>query len=528
MRIRYASALFLIIGLSGCDLAPAYHPPQFILPNSYAGSAAFSVAVPADNFDRGAWWTLFGDPVLNRLEDAAARNNPDLQAAAQAYQQSRDLAAEAEAGLFPQVGTDALLSDNKQSINRLFRGNTTTPNIEASNEIEATASWEPDFWDEIRNETRAQRQRAQGDAAALASAKLSLEGELASEYIALRGLDAEHAVYQNAIHYYQTAVSITQMRLSGDISSGLDVARSEDQLGATEALDTDLEANRAVLQHAIADLVGDSASSFDLPPQPDADLTVPDVPAQVPATLLQRRPDIAEAERAMAAANTSIGVSRAAFYPNGAINALTGIQDNGFNLLNLPDSLWSVGASVSLPLFEGGLRRAELQRAWSAYAQTRDDYRATVLSAFQEVEDGLSLSQLLSTEAAQDQAALQAALKAQQLSLKLYTGGLSDYLDVVVSQEAALTAEIARAGLETRRLQAAVRLIQALGGGWDVSQLPSERQIMPFNPIGLGGNSSKRGAELLEPAASDDLIGAAVDQAATGMADGSQSDDAKP
>ena len=413
--------------------------------------------------------------------------------------------------MFPQLGAGGTLSENKQSFNRLFRGNQYTPNIESSNEIDSTASWEPDFWDEIRNQARARKQLAQGSAAERAAGQLSLQAELASTYMALRGLDSEEAIYHQAINYYSTAVNITQMRLSGDIASGLDVARAKNQLAATEALETDVEANRAVLQHAIADLVGVSASSFSLPPEADNKLTVPGIPLEVPAALLQRRPDIADAERSMAAANTSIGVARAAFYPNGAINAFTGIQDDGFNLLSLPNSLWSVGASLTLPLFEGGLRRAELQRAWSAYAETRDNYRAIVLAAFQEVEDALTLTQRLATESAQEQDAVNAAMTAQKLSLTLYTGGLTDYLNVVVSQEAALTAEIAEANAKTRRLQAAVQLIRALGGGWSTADMPTEKQVMPFSPLNLAPGRTPRpspGDGARETLGSDDLTGA--------------------
>jgi NodT family efflux transporter outer membrane factor (OMF) lipoprotein len=512
MQFARVSSLIGLTVLSSCDLAPIYQPPHFILPESYQGSAAFSIATPEDTLSRGPWWQLFGDPTLDQLEDEASKNNPDLQALAEQYQQARDLAAEAESGLFPQLGAQGSLSENKQSFHRLFRGNSYTPDIESSNEIESTASWEPDFWDEIRNRARAQKQVAQGSAAELASAQLSLQAELASEYMALRGLATEQAIYQQAIGYYGTAVNITQQRLAGDISSGLDVARAENQLAAAEALQTDAIANRALLLHAIADLVGVSASSFYLPPETDAGIVVPAIPSQVPASILQRRPDIAEAERSMAAANTSIGVARAAFYPNGVINAIAGFQDNGFNLLDLPNSLWSVGAALSLPLFEGGLRRAELQRAWASYAETRDNYRATVLAAFQDVEDGLSLTQLLSIEAAQDQRAVAAATRAQSLSLRLYTGGLSDYLDVVVSQEADLTAEIAQADVETRRLQATVQLISALGGGWSDAQMPSEKQVMPFSPLSLGSDSDSPPSEgnRLEPTYSDDLTGSSV------------------
>jgi multidrug efflux system outer membrane protein len=518
MRLFRACLLLGVGALSGCDLAPHYQPPHFIVPASYQGANGFSVAVPADTLNRGPWWELFGDPVLDRLETEASANNPELQAVAQDYVQARDLAAEAESGLFPQLGTQGVLSDNKQSFNRLFRGNPYTPNIESSNEIEAAASWEPDLWDEIRNRARAQKNLAQGTAAEVASARLSLQAELATDYLALRGLDAEDAVYARAIGYYSQAVRITRMRLQGDISSGLDLARAENQLAAAQALRTQDQADRAILQHAIADLLGISASAFALPPEVDKSIVMPDIPSSVPDALLQRRPDIAQAERSMAAANASIGVARAAFYPNGVINTFVGFEDRGFNLVSLPNSLWSIGVSLTLPLFEGGLRRAELQRAWSAYAQTRDTYRATVLSAFQEVEDALTLTQQLKTEAAEQREALNAALTAQKLAFTLYTGGLDDYLDVVVAQETALSSEIAVVDLKTQRLQASVQLIRALGGGWSTQDLPTERQVMPFSPLNLSPGRTPRpapGGGPLESPASDDLTGASL-QAANG------------
>ena len=482
MRMHRMAWLAAFTTLCGCNLAPNYQPPHFILPADYQGSAAFSVATPQDALARGPWWLMFGDPELDRLEQQAVTGNPDLAAAAEAYTQSRDLAAEAEAGMFPRLGAQASVSENKQSFNRLFRNNPYSRNIESSNELEGSVSWEPDLWGEIRNRARAQRQLAQASAAEFAAAQLSLQSQLANEYFALRGLDAELVVYRQAANLYTTAVEITRLRLAGSISSGLDVARAENQLAATEALATDVAANRAVLQHAIADLVGVSASSFVLPPQSQSPLVLPEVPVSVPAALLQRRPDIAEAERRMAAANTSIGVARAAFYPNGVISAFTGFQDNGFALASLPNSLWSVGGALMLPLIEGGLRRAELQRSWSIYAQTRDGYRSTVLSAFQEVEDALTLTQQLKLESAQETQAVNAATTAQALSMRLYTDGLSDYLDVVVAQETALTAEIAETGVRTRQMQAAVQLILALGGGWNTAQLPSAGEVMPFSP----------------------------------------------
>lgn len=246
-------------------------------------------------------------------------------------------------------------------------------------------------------------------------------------------------------------------------------------------------AQRALLQHAVAVLAGIDPSDFTLPGYGSTSinkrLAVPRIPEGVPSALLQRRPDIAQAERSMAAANAAIGVARAAFYPDIRLSAISGFEDSGFNLASLPNSLWTVGAYAMLPLFEGGLRRAELQRSWSQLAQTTDNYRATLLSAFQQVEDGLVLTHQLATEASQQRAAVAAAQQAQGITLTLYTGGLDNYLDVTVAQIAALTAEIADVQVQTRRLQAAVSLVAALGGGWSTGELPTPDQTLPFNPL---------------------------------------------
>ena len=483
MRWLSLCAVFL---LCGCDLSPAYRPPGFVLPASYRGSGPFVVARPQDGLPRGPWWRMFGDAMLDDLEHRLDAANPTLQAARETYTQSRDIAGEARSGLFPQLNAQGLLSENKQSEHRLFRSGSGGINEETSNQIEAAATWDPDFWDRIRNQTRSAKRQAQASAAEVASARLSLEAELASDYMALRGLDREHAVYGQTIGFYRKAVSITQQRLAGKIASGLDVARAENQLAAAEALDTEVLAQRALVEHAIAVLAGVTPTGFALPMLADARLVVPEVPTGVPSALLQRRPDIAQQERDMAAANALIGVSRAAFYPDIRLNAVSGFEDSGFNLASLPNSLWAVGAQAMLPLFEGGLRKAELQRSWSVFAQARDNYRATVLYAFQQVDDGLVLTGRLATEAQQQQAALQAALRAQAMTLNLYTGGLDNYLDVTVAQIAALTAQIAEVQVQTRRLQAAVGLIDALGGGWSTEELPTPDQTLPFNPVDPG------------------------------------------
>jgi multidrug efflux system outer membrane protein len=481
---RACLALAALFALCGCDLAPAYAPPHDVLPVDYKGSGPFTIAHPRDTLPRGPWWERFGDALLDQLERQLAADNPDLAALAEQYTQARDLAAEARSQLFPQLGANGQLSDNRASRHRLWRNpNSTVPLEEPSNEILATASWEPDFWSAIRNSTRAQKRLAQASAASLASARLSLQAELANDYITLRGLDTQEAIYRAAIAYYQKAVQITTQRLGDRIASALDVARSQGQLASTQALQTSTLASRGLLEHAIAVLVGANPSSFSIPVADELRLGVPVVPVGMPSQLLERRPDVASAERQMAAANAEIGVSRAAFYPNITLSANAGFQDTGFNLASLPNSLWTIGAGAALPLFEGGLRRAELQRSWSQYAQARDSYRSTVLSAFQEVEDGLTLTVRLQEQSQQQAMAVTAADKAQALSLQLYVGGLTNYLDVVVAQETALTARTGEVQVQVSRLQAAVTLIRALGGGWGAADLPTEDGVLPFGPL---------------------------------------------
>jgi multidrug efflux system outer membrane protein len=490
----YRAALITWLGaavLSGCDLAPVYDPPHYVLPESYQGSGPFTVANPDDALSpRGDWWTTLGDAQLNELEEQLGRANPTLQAAAEAYTQARDLAAEAQSVLYPQVGAQALVSDNKESAHRLFRASSGTGKTqEASNQIGAVASWEPDFWHAIRNRAHMQKRLAQASAADLATARLSLQAELANDYVAVRGLDAEVEVLRQSIVAYQKAVEVARLRSEGNIASGLDLARALSQLDSAQAQETETHLQRDLMQHAVAVLVGAMPSSFSIPPVNEFRLTPPPLPPGVPSELLQRRPDIASAERQMAAANASIGVSRAAFYPNVTLSGTAGFEDNAFNLLSLPNSLWSIGAGATLPLFEGGLRRAELQSSWSQYAQTRDSYRATVLAAFQEVEDGLSLTQRLAVETTQQREASDQALQALSISTMLYEDGLDNYLSVAVAQVQALTAQIAEVQLLARQTQASVSLIRALGGGWTVQVLPNEKQTLPFGPLDYGASA---------------------------------------
>lgn len=477
-------ALATLTGLVGCDLAPAYRPPHYVLPDTFQGDGPFAVAQPSDLEPRGDWWAPFDDAFLDQFEKQLTAENPDLAAMTEAYTQARDLAAEARAALFPQITVGALLSRERESRNKPFRDvSSTAPVVDPDNQVGFTAAWEPDIWSEVRNRVRNQSRLAQASAATLAGLRLSLQAELASDYLALRGADLEVSIYRSAIESYRKAVDITTLRFKGKIASGIDVQRARSQLAATEALLEGTLSGRALLQHAIETLAGNNPSSFSIAPQDPVRITLREIPAVMPSALLERRPDIAAAERTMAAANASIGVARAAFYPNISISGTAGFEDTGFNLASLPNSFWSIGAGAVEPLFEGGLRRAELQRSWAMYAQTRDEYRSTVLSAFKEVEDALAQTTHLRSQVLAQDEATTAADKAQSLAMQLYVGGLTNYLDVVVAQETALSAHIVAAQLWVQQFQAEIGLIRALGGGWSRGELPTEKDVVPFGPL---------------------------------------------
>lgn len=480
-RVRAMVVAIVLSALEGCALAPAYAPPRYVLPEHWRGQPPFDVANPSDTLPRGPWWERFNDPLLNRLERQLEAQNPNLAAMYEQYVQAREAAAIARSALYPQVSFDAQTSLNKESTNALFRSRTFTFGVEGDNRLEAQATWQPDFWRLLKNQEREQARLAQSSAALTANARLSLQVQLADTYIALRALDALAVIYRNSVIEYAKSVEITQRRLGGKIGSALDVRRAQALLASTQALESANLANRSVVEHAIAVLVGANPTTFTIAPEPDSVLTSPAIPTGVPAQLLERRPDIASAERQMAAANAGIGVARAAFFPNITLNATGGFDDTGFHLFDLSNSLWTIGASAAQPVFEGGLRRAQLQRSWSQFAQTRDNYRATVLTAFQQVEDGLEQSRSLLTQVAFQKQAVTAANSAVTLTQQLYIGGLVTYLDVVVAQETALSTDQQSVQAWALQLTTTVNLIGALGGGWTTADLPSERAVMPFS-----------------------------------------------
>jgi len=484
----HAGVLLLALMMSACsgdwlphaDLAPDYQPAQFVVPASWRGASPFVEATPSDGALRPDWWTLYNDPVLNKLEEQAMAANPDLQAAAERFVQARDMMMKARSRRIPQAGVGFGASNNRQSPDTLFRA-PDSPLRESDVLLSGLASWEPDFWSAIRNATRVELYRAEQRAAAYGLARLSLQAEIASNYFMLRGYDAQDAIYTQSIDLYTHSLDIVNTQFAGGIASALDVARVESLLYSTETKKAQIQGKRQVIEHTIAMLVNMAPASFTIAPVDELRMPTFTIPRTIPSTLLERRPDIAEMERQMAQANRAIGIARAAFFPNVTFRAGGGFEGSGFNLVQLAESFWSYGSMVSLPLFQGGYRRAQLQQSWSAYRETEDRYRSTVLNAFREVENDFSLTNQLTTAANRQDSAVGATLKTQELSMELYQGGLISSLDLIYAQVNTLTARIDSVEIKADLLKATVGLIRALGGGWDRRQLPKDEEIQPFD-----------------------------------------------
>jgi NodT family efflux transporter outer membrane factor (OMF) lipoprotein len=474
-----AALLLFGVSLYGCALAPRYRPPTVAAPVAY-GDVEWQSATPADSLPRGSWWERYHDRELNALESRLASGSPDLAAAVARYSAARALAAEANALLLPSVNAGALGANIRQSDTRPLRSASQPANYHDF-AIGGTASYELDLWGRVRNLTTIGRASAQASAAELASIELSLRAELASEYLALRGIDLQLKLLTDTSATYQRAVNLVHARHDGGGASGLDVARAEAQLAGAHAQVTDLTARRALYEHAIARLIGETPPDFKISPQTMLP-TIPAIPLGLPSTLVERRPDVAAAERRVAAANATIGVARAAFFPRVALNAGGGYESNASaGWLTAPNRYWAIGPTMALALFDAGSRRAEVQRATSNFDEAAARYRATVLSAFQEVADGLALVNDLSEELQQQSEAARAAERTLTLATTRYVEGAVSYLDVVVAQTSALQAEYGEISTQVRVLAASVGLIRGLGGGWTTDQLPTPHEVSTLN-----------------------------------------------
>jgi multidrug efflux system outer membrane protein len=472
-RLLRPAALAATLLLGACSFAPPYAPPTVETPVAYKEAGPVTPAAGgADAVAQDGWWKVYGDPVLDGLEAELPRANASLASAVARYDQARALAAQAGAALIPEVDVTGALQTNRQSTKRPLRVGGAGLNQYDNDQFGLATNYELDLWGRLRNLAASSRAQAQASAADLAGAELSLRAELANDYMALRGADAQLKLLTDTVTAYTRAYDLTQTRHQGGAASGLDEDRAETQLRTAKAQIPDVEAQRALYEHAIAVLVGKPASVFSIAPSA-ASPPAPRTPVTAPSTLLQRRPDVAAAERRAAAANANIGVAKAAYFPTVTLGLSGGYQDaGGVNLLQAPNSYWTLGTTLVGPLFDGGRRRAQVRGAKAQFDQAAADYRQTVLGAFQNVEDQLALNNRLAEESAEAALAVTAARKTADLALTRYQLGAANYLEVTTAQEAALQIEQSALTVQTRRLQASVNLVRALGGGWNSSELP--------------------------------------------------------
>ena len=456
---RRLLAVAMIAAMTGCALAPAYEAPAVAIPANYKESGDWVQATPADDAARGAWWTVFNDPVLNELAAAVQVSNQNVAAASAAYAQARALVAGQRAALFPTVSLDG-------SADRAGGSGASSSRRGNSYQASLGATWEPDLWGRLRGGVESAGASAQASAADLAAATLSAQGELAANYLNLRESDVQSELLGATIAGYQRVLQITRNRYEAGVAPKTDVLQSETQLASAQADQVNLQRQRAQLEHAIAVLMGKAPAEFTLAPaawQP----AVPEMPVVLPATLLQRRPDIAAAERRVAAANAEIGVARAGYFPGIGLTASYGYGASQVaDLFSASTAAWSLGLSLAQRIFDAGAVSAQVAGARAAHERTAAQYRQTVLTAFQNVEDQLAASRVLAQQLTLRQAASSAADQVEQQVLNRYRAGQVGYTEVVTAQTTALQARRTLAQLQADRQVVAVALIQALGGGW--------------------------------------------------------------
>jgi NodT family efflux transporter outer membrane factor (OMF) lipoprotein len=480
-------ALAFLCLLSACTVGPDYVKPSAQVPAGFKDVDGWKSAQPRDGVIRGRWWEVFEDPALNALEQRIEISNQNLAAAEAQFRQARALVQIARAGYFPTVTAGPSVARYRNSSNMPINTSAYVgPNSISAMSFDAT--WEADIWGRMRRLVESSRAAAQASAADLETVRLSTQAELAMDYFQLRGLDADRRLLDETIVAYQKALDLTRSLFKGGAASNADVVQAEAQLKRTQAQAIDVGVQRTQLEDAIAVLVGNPASTFSIPVSPLA-ATPPPAPVGVPSQLLERRPDIAAAERRVAAANAQIGVALAAFYPTVTLSASGGFEATRLsNWFNWPSRFWSLGpAALTGTLLDGGLRRAQTDQVRAAYDETVAFYRQTVLTSFQNVEDSLAALRILEQEARVQDEAVAAAERSVTLTTDQYKVGIVSYLNVVTAQTFALTDERTAVSIASRRMTASVLLVKALGGGWTVSSLPSNAALMgkggPGGPI---------------------------------------------
>ena len=467
--------------LAACTVGPDYVRPSVEAPAAFKEMEGWKTAQPRDQELKGKWWEAYNDPLLNSFEEQVDISNQNLAQAEAQFRQARALVQSARAGYFPTLSANASESRSRASSSfsstQLQSTNPVTRGITKNYLLTLDAVWELDVWGRVRRTVESNEASAQASTSDLEAARLSAQAELAQDYLQLRALDTQKQLLDDTVAAYEKSLQLTQNQYAAGVVSKADVIQAQTQLKSTQAQAIDTGVQRAQLEHAIALLVGKPASVFFIASAP-LSATLPAVPIGMPSDLLERRPDVAAAERRVAAANAQIGVAKAAYFPSLTLSASGGYQSPSWsNWLTLPSRYWAVGPQLAEILFDGGLRRAQTAQAIAAYDTNVAAYRQTVLTGFKEVEDNLAALRILEQEAVVQDEALQAARQAVVLTTNQYKAGIINYLNVVTVQAAALANERTAVDVLNRRLTASVLLIKALGGGWNISGLPSNADL---------------------------------------------------
>jgi NodT family efflux transporter outer membrane factor (OMF) lipoprotein len=471
--------------LAGCNVGPRYLPPAITAPQAFKESptqfkesAGWTVAQPQDEALHGKWWEIYNEPELNALEDQLNIDNQNIRQAFENFMEARALVREARSQYFPTVSVGGSYTRSQSSSNVGSSSSGTTSGKQSQVfSLPAGVSWEPDLWDKVRNAVRASQYEAQLSAADLENERLTEQASLAEYFFEIRGQDALQKILNDTVEADKKALEIAKTRYDTGVDDQISLVEAQTTLESAQSAAINIGIARAQYEHAIAMLVGKPASTFYIPVEPTTSAP-PAIPVGVPSELLERRPDIAAAERNMAAANAHIGVAYAAYYPALTLAATGGMESSALkNLLDWPSRFWSVGPSISETVYDGGLRRATVNQYIATYNANVAAYRQSVLTAFQQVEDALAEVRLLSQQIRQQQEAVDSSQTFLRLELGRYKNGIDPYIDVVIAQTTLLVNQQSLTTLQVQEMAASVQLIEALGGGWDRSQLPAPQQI---------------------------------------------------